>query len=176
MLVPCDPPPDVIFSRLSECLIQERLKRIFEDAGLTGFFTRPAKAKATMTGISFPVSELVITGWGGIASPASGIREVERCASCGLLRYSGIEEPSKLVDPENWDGSDFFMMWPLPRYRFVTERVVQVCRKHKVTGVEFTQDFPASQGNVISGYSPGRLSYYMPADRAHVLGDAAGIF
>jgi hypothetical protein len=176
MIVPCNSPPDIIFTWMSECLIQERARKIFEDEGLTGFSTRPATAKVQATRALLDVSELIVTGWGGIAPASSGIREVERCEGCGFLRYSGIEEPSKLIDTGNWDGSDFFMIWPLPRYRFVTQRVVEVCKRHGVSGVDFSRNFPAPSGKVISGYSPGRLSYCMPADRAHQLGDPHGIF
>ena len=159
VIVPCKSPPDVIFTWMSDCLIQDKVKRIFENESLTGFATRTARAKTQETRVSIGVSELLITGWGGLAPPASGIREVERCEGCGYLGYSGIEEPQELIDPKNWDGSDFFMIWPLPTYRFVTERVVEVCKKHGLTGVEFSRNFPAPSEKVISGYSPGRLSY-----------------
>jgi hypothetical protein len=177
MVVPCKSPPDVIFTWMTECLIQERVKRIFEEERLTGFITLPAKARVEKTGMPLDVSELMITGWGGMAPPASGIREVERCQDCGHLVYSPIEEPRELINPKNWDGSDFFMIWPLPRFHFVTERVVEVCKKHGVSGVTFERNFPTRSGRIkSSGYTPGRLSYYMPTERAHALGDPLGIF
>lgn len=175
MIVPCKSPPDVIFTWMSDCLIQDRTRQFFLEENLTGFTTRPARIKLQDTNTPFAVSQLVITGWGGMAPPASGIREVERCLKCGHLRYSAIEEPRELIDPRNWDGSDFFMIWPLPKYYFVTEKVVTVFKQHGLTGVEFSQNFPAPSVKVTSGYSPGRLSYYMPPDRAHKLGDALGI-
>jgi hypothetical protein len=173
MVVPCDPPPDIIFTWMSECLIQEAVRRIFESEGLTGFSSLPASAKLKGTGRPTPVYELAVTGWGGMAPAASGIREVEGCSGCGHLHYSQLEAPEKLIDPKNWDGSDFFMIWPLPRFRFVTERVVQVCQKHKISGVNFSQNMRALATR--SGYSPGRLSHYMPRERAHLLGEAFGI-
>jgi len=174
VVVPCDSPPDVVFTWGSSCLVQERTLRIFQDEGLTGFSTRPARARS-QDGRAFPVSELVVTGWGGIAPEASGIRELERCPACGHLSYSGIEEPRELLNVNNWDGSDFFMVWPLPMYRFVTGRVAEVCAKHKITGITLERNFPLPSEHVISGYSPGRLSYYMPADRAHALGNSLRI-
>lgn len=175
MIVPCEVPPDVIFTCMSDCLIQDKVKHIFREENLTGFTTRPAKARVQRTKMPLAVSQLIITGWAGMAPSASGIREVERCVGCGYLRYSGIEEPRELIDPRNWDGSDFFMIWPLPKYYFVTERVVEVFKKHGLTGAEFSRNFPDPSEKVISGYSPGRLSYHMPADRAHALGDALDI-
>lgn len=171
VIVPCASPPDVFYTWMSECIIQERTRRIFEEEHLTGFTTRPANAKIQGTRASIAVSELLVTGWAGMAPSASGVREVERCRECGYLRYSEIEEPPRLIDPKNWDGSDFFMVWPLPRYRFVTERVVEVCKKHRISGVEFLRTFPSPRERVSPGYSPGRLSYYMPPERAHLLGD-----
>jgi len=174
MVVPCDPPPDVIFTWMSECLIQDRVRRIFESEGLKGFSALRAKAVVKKTGAAISVHELAVTGWGGIAPTASGIREVERCPGCGLLAYSALEAPEKLIDPGNWDGSDFFMIWPLPKFHFVTERVVEVCQLYKITGASFTRDWPASAA-ANTGYSPGRLSYYMPYERARLLGGEHGI-
>src|SRR5882672_6970400 len=109
MVVPCDPAPDVIFTWMSECLIQEPVRQIFDSEGLTGFSTLPARAKIKKTGVTIPVHELAVTGWGGMAPEATGIREVERCPGCGHLVYSRLEAPEKLIDIQNWDGSDFFM-------------------------------------------------------------------
>jgi hypothetical protein len=174
MVVPCDPAPEVIFTWMSECLIQEPVRVLFESEGLTGFSTLPARAQTKKTGAAIPVYELALTGWGGMAPTASGIREVARCNGCGHLRYSHLEAPEKLIDPKNWDGSDFFMIWPLPRFRFVTERVVETCQKYGITGVAFTQNWLTTR-SASAGYSPGRLSYYMPRKRAHLLGGAYGI-
>jgi hypothetical protein len=174
MVVPCDPPPSLIFTWMSECLIQEPARLAFERERLTGFSTMPARARVKKTGVDIPVHELTITGWGGIAPESSGIRLTERCSGCGHLHYSSLERPEELLLSTNWDGSDFFMIWPLPRFRFVTERVVEACQRHGVTGVVFSANWsPARRDNI--GFSPGRLSYYMPQERAHLLGGAFGI-
>lgn len=175
VIVPCDPPPDVIFTWMSACLIQEKVKQILLNEHLTGFCTRPAQAKIKATSDQISVSELIVTGWAGVAPASSGIREIERCKGCGYLRYSPIEEPKELIDAKSWDGSDFFMIWPLPRYIFVTERVVEIFKRYALSGVVFEQYFPFSPGRS-HGYSPGRLSYYMPSDRAHAIGDEADIY
>jgi hypothetical protein len=159
---------------MSESLIQERVRQVFEHEGLTGFSALPARAKLKVSGRSIRVHELAVTGWGGMAPAASGIQEVERCPGCGHLHYSKLEAPEKLIDPKNWDGSDFFMIWPLPRFRFVTDRVVEVCQRHGVTGAVFSENWPTARREG-TGYSPGRLSYYMPRERARLLGGALGI-
>ena len=70
-----------------------------------------------------------------------------------------------MIDASQWDGSDFFIVWPLPLYVFVTSRVVQVIRDHRLMGVRLKT--PAELE--IDGASPGRLSHWMPEDRARQL-------
>jgi hypothetical protein len=112
-------------------------------------------------------------------SPDSGIRldDSGSCKSCGLLHYTEITDAEQLIDQSRWDGSDFFMVWPLPRFVFVTKRVANVIRDHHLTGVRIQ---PVSElkpsPHVIPGYSPGRLSYWMPEKRARELGEPLGIY
>ena len=80
---------------------------------------------------------------------------------------------ASLIDPQQWDGGDFFMVWPLPRYIFATDKVVKFMRDEKLTGIAFT---PLDQLKSGSELGPGRLSDYMPEDRAHELGDSLGIY
>ena len=110
---------------------------------------------------------------GCAGSECSGIHEVLRCPVCGKLEYSKLLHPEKLINLQAWDGSDFFIVWPLPRYIFVTERVVKLFETHKLSGARFTQEMDPTVGE---GYGPGRLSYWMPEDRAHFLGDPLDIF
>lgn len=174
MVVPCAPPPDFIFTWMSECLIQDRALRIFEQENLTGFSALLASAVSKISGARIQVHELEVSGWGGMAPKETGIREVERCAGCGHLLYSRLERPEKLIDIRHWDGSDFFIVWPLPRFRFVTERVVEVCQQYGITGAIFSRNWPIDR-NKSTGFAPGRLSHYMSPERAHMLGEPFGI-
>jgi|SRR5579862_3722678 len=97
VVIPCNPAPDVIFTWMSECLIQASVRDIFKSEGLTGFSTLPASATIRKTGASVPVSELSIVGWGGMAPASSDIREIERCLACGHLHYSGVLNPERLL-------------------------------------------------------------------------------
>lgn len=170
LVIPCSRPPDFIFTWMSECLIQSSVLRTLRDNQVTGFETRPARATIKKTGAILDIAELVVTGWGGMADERSGIREVERCPGCGFVRYSGVSDPAHILDPASWDGSDIFIVWPMPMYRFVTERFVQLVRDSAFTGVSFVQAFPALERGVASGFTPGRLSQFMPSSRAHLLG------
>jgi hypothetical protein len=55
-----------------------------------------------------------------MANPESGIRfnEVSSSPEYGFLRYTDLRDAEKLIDVTQWDGSDFFMVWPLPRFVF----------------------------------------------------------
>jgi hypothetical protein len=92
---------------------------------------------------------------------------------CGHLVYTPLTDPSRLIDPTRWDGSDMFMVWPLPKFIFVTERVARFVEQHELTGARL-EPVPEMrlQGG---GFTPGRLSYYVPRERAQKLGRELGI-
>jgi hypothetical protein len=85
-----------------------------------------------------------------------------------------IAEPSRLIDTAAWDGSDLFIVWPLPGYRLASERLVSVLRQEKVSGVELipAPKIPVKKGATVG---PGLLVYSMPEDRARELGQRYGI-
>lgn len=170
LVIPCSRPPDFIFTWMSECVVQASALRALKRNQITGFETRLARATIEKTQASLDVAELVVTGWGGVADDRSGIREIERCSGCGFVRYSGISDPRHILNPASWDGSDIFMIWPLPLYRFVTEKFVQSVKDSGLSGVSFVQAFPKLKQGVSSGFTPGRLAHYMPLSRARFLG------
>jgi hypothetical protein len=182
---------DVVWTWYSDMLINDRVKHLFEKAGFTGFELKPVsiggivknqrknkliEAKDNI-GIFW---EMVITGWGGLAHPESGIQflETQSCKHCGYLVYSHFKDTANMIDITQWDGSDFFMIWPLPKFIFVTERVADCIRKHKLKDCNLIplEKIPLKDKDLFKTLSPGRLSYYMPGERAHLLGDSLGIF
>jgi hypothetical protein len=165
---------DFVWTWLSECLIQDQVLALFQTKGFTGFEAKPVSARFKK-GADLPPTlwELVVTGWGGLAPETSGIRLRERCDACGFLGYSGLQAPAQLIDESQWDGRDFFMVWPLPVFILVTDRVWAAIRDAKFTGAFLK---PVNELAVTDGYSPGRLSYWMPEKRAHELGDSLGIY
>jgi hypothetical protein len=51
------------------------------------------------------------------------------CPACGLIENdTRIDDPTKIIDRSNWDGSDFFRVEQLSSDIFVTDRVVQALR------------------------------------------------
>lgn len=180
---------DMIWTWYSEFMITDRVKNLFEEAGFTGYLLKPVtitgflgksrkKSLQMMEERELPVLwELVVTGWAGMAPRESGIKllESESCPVCGMLRYSGLTDPTRLIDESQWDGSDFFMVWPMPRFIFVSEKVKKFIKANKLTGGSIV---PVEKLGCTGdyGFGPGRLSYCMPEDRAHLLGDSLGIF
>ena len=170
---------DIVWTWYSECLFQDHVLDKFRKERLTGFEVKPVKCRFKDDEINTPprLWEVVITGWAGIAKPESGIRLDKCCDSCGLLHYSGLEQPEKLINDSEWDGSDLFMVWPLPRYVFLSERAANVIREAHFKGatIQPLDVLTRNNSRVIPGYSPGRLSYYMPIKRAMELGSELGI-
>jgi hypothetical protein len=169
---------DFVWTWYSECLIQDHVLQLFRENKFTGFDVKPvvARFKSPRGGNPPRLWELVLTGWGGLAKPESGITRVEFCGACHFVHYSGIKDASYLVDDKQFDGSDIFMIWPMPAHVFITERVADCIRDCRLTGVVLKPSCDIKQNPaVIDGYGPGRLSDWMPEARARVLGEMSGI-
>jgi hypothetical protein len=146
--------PDVIWPYLHDTfLVQDHVLERMQGEGLTGFTARPV-AEVAMPRLSGPpprLWEVMVTGWGGEAGDASGVGMIYYCTGCGHTRYSGVTHPEFLVDPDRWDGSDLFRVWPLPMFVFVSERVKAVFAAAKLRGYRLVpvEEFTAQ------GFAPG---------------------
>jgi hypothetical protein len=158
-----------------DILASERLLDVFLKHRITGYEIRPATVTYSKRGPAKPpaLHELIITGWGGMASSAAALTVVELCPACNYKTYA-IAEPSRLIDPAAWDGSDLFIVWPLPLYRFASNRLANILREERITGVKLVpaEDIAFKRGNHAT---PGRLLNWMPPSRARALGDRLGI-
>jgi len=165
---------DFVWTWYSECLLQDHVLNLFRRSGFTGFEVKPVEARFRRPSEQEPprLWELIVTGWGGMAPSESGIRLIEHCPSCGLLHYSAGTNPKRLIDVSQWDGNDFFMVWPLPGFMFVTDRVARVIRENRLGGAVLRQP---GELDLSGGFGPGRLSYWMPEQRARELGGSLGI-
>jgi hypothetical protein len=158
--------PDVVWTWQSECLLTEKAATLLAKSGLTGFRLRPvtiAQEKNRFEGEIPRLRELTVTGWGGIATPMSGVRLTEKCPECGLTVYSCFTAPQHLIDQDSWDGSDFFMTWPLPRFIMLSPRAATVVRKWRLSGISV---LPVSTMTCFSQLTPGHLTDWMPVDQA----------
>ena len=147
----------------SDFLVSETVIRKFISSSLTGFETQPVEVWRKGVLIDHDFKQLIITGWGGIARKESGVRLLEECPACGFLRYSAVTNWQELIDWNMWDGSDFFMVWPLPRFIFITEKassIIQQLNKDSVQIIPISE--MESQNDELT---PGRLSYWYPESK-----------
>ena len=175
--LPKVPLQDIVWTWYSECLIQDHVLEMFRQEGFTGFDVKPVTARFAKSGLAAPkLWEFVLTGWGGMARPESGIRvnEKECCTACDYRPYTSMSRPAELIDKSQWDGSDFFMVWPKVNFIFTVDRVRKFIISRKLTGAICVrpEDLP------VTGYPSGsmKLREYFPDDRAHQLGDPLGIY
>ena len=172
--LPLDFERDFIWTWYRDCLLTKRAVDALRKNRVTGFETLPVTARFRQSLLEPPeLFELRVTGWGGIAPLSSGVRLIKHCEHCGHLVYSGFKDATKLFDPGLWDGSDFFMIWPLPAFIFLTERAKNVIERAGLEGAIFVpaEKLPPTDGTL----GPGRLSHWMPKERAHELGELYGI-
>ncbi len=166
---------DFVWTWYSECLIQESVLDQFRLKGFTGFLPRPVHLRwETPSDQVFPkLWEIQVTGWGGMASALSGVKRIDRCGVCGRQTYTAFKNPALLVERGQWDGSDFFMVWPMPRYIFISERVASFIKDQKMTGLEIIE---LDQMRVPRGFSPGGLRNWLSDDFARKLGEPLDIY
>ena len=166
---------DFTWTWRSDLLVSRRVLDLFEKYRVTGFETRPVTISYVKPSQAPPpeMFEIVVTGWAGMAAPAAGVTLVESCPACAYKTYS-IAEPRRLIDPATWDGSDLFIVWPLPLYRFISNRLADILRQERIAGVKLaaSSEIPMKKGTLAT---PGRLTSWMPEKRAHELGDSLGI-
>jgi hypothetical protein len=95
---------DFTFSWLSDVLVSRRVLDIFAKHQVTGFEVKPAKISypATIEARPPDLFELVVTGWGGLAAAAAGVKLIKSCPGCGKKTYM-IAEPSRLIDATAWE-------------------------------------------------------------------------
>lgn len=129
---------DFVWTWYSECLITERVLKLFREAGLTGFDVQPVRIERVKRvrkdkSLSVPqLHELVAVGQGGEAHLDSGIRVFQTCDACGLKAYSSYTN-GIVVNEKQWDGSDFFTVRGYPKFILVTERVKDLVVSQQLT-------------------------------------------
>jgi hypothetical protein len=155
-----------------DILVSPHVIEILKENDVTGFETRPLR-KATYAQRSQreppPLLELAVTGWGG-AGASAGVEVIDFCPVCRRREYR-IAEPSRLIDPSAWDGSDFFIVWPFPRFRYVSDRLARIIRRNRLSGVKLIPAAEPSAQPRSGGASPGTLDMWMPEDRAREIGE-----
>jgi hypothetical protein len=166
---------DFVWTWFGDLLVGGRARAFLRENKLTGYRLKEAGVRFRKAEYGPPPKlwELKVTGWAGMAAPASGVKLVDSCSACGSLDYR-LRDTSRVIDPKRWDGSDFFMVWPLPQFIFLSDRAGLLLRKAKLTGIA---PLPAHELklDLRGSIHPGRLSYHMPLKRARELGGKLGI-
>lgn len=73
-----------------------------------------------------------IGGRGGSIAKANGVKVTRRCEYCGWITWSKRPRSIK-IDPEQWDGSDFFCIEEF-RERLFTARAAETLASVNLTG------------------------------------------
>ena len=159
-------------------LISARIRSALEAINATGFELLPAVVRLGEARgfVEVPYSQLLINGWGGVAPTESGVVKVEH-ERLGLWRYSDPTDCSKIVDPNQYDGSDFFRVWPMPGSIFVTSRIKRLFEEMQVKNCRF-ESLEKRFGLpklTLPGMAPAPLSLYLRPDRAKDVGGQFGI-
>jgi hypothetical protein len=147
----------------------------FEQQGFTGYRVGPATVRFRDGVVSNEYSELIVTGWAGMASPDSGIQVVKSCPACHWKKYSGITDVEKLIDWSQWTGEDFFIVWPLPKFTLITERVAMHLLNTNVKSFHLKGLADDDRRVGSSGFTVGRLSGSIPEDLAIKYGRPLGL-
>jgi hypothetical protein len=165
----------IIWSWLESCVIHTKLLADFEQKGFKGYRILPASVRFKDGSVSNDYHEFIVTGWAGMAKPESGIQLLEECPGCSWKRYSPITNYSEVIDWSQWTGEDFFIVWPMPTYRFVTDKVAKWLQEHKVK--TFSLEKLQERHRLIAelDFTVTRLSNHLPADLASRYGDPLGI-
>jgi hypothetical protein len=172
---------DIIWAGFWTCLISDPVLRLFQTEGVTGFDAYPADAR-----LMFPHEpneatywQISVSGWGGFVHPDSGIHQVFDPTRAGKLLYSPCTNPETIIDTSQWDGSDFFIVWPLPMYWWISPKVVGLLEKHRLKRYEMAPPADLRFGSPVAdniGFMPGRLRHYFEDERARLIGESLGIY
>lgn len=120
---------DFMWTFLSECIILDKVVNYFKEVKFTGYELRPVEVVNRQGKII--VWEFIVTGYGGIVDPRSGVYLKYECEACGLKQYSAYEH-GVIIDEKQWDGSDFFRVTGAGGI-FITERVKDFIQEKQLT-------------------------------------------
>lgn len=178
---------DIIFVSLQDferswfaqyTLISPRVQSLLQEIDATGFELRDVvdmRLGFEHAPEDRAYKQLVVLGWGGLPSEDSGVKRID--SELGEFCFSRCTNPSKLLDCAQWDGTDFFRIWPIGT--FITERVYSILSENHIKyvsmkAIETLDEEPMSDGVTTFIGMPLRLLF--PDDRAKEIGQPLGIY
>ncbi|MEW6103876.1 MAG: hypothetical protein AB1630_08725, partial [bacterium] len=159
-------------------IVIDKVAQLFKEARFTGYELKPVrinKIKRMRKPKPIPkLWELVITGFAGMASSESGVKLTYKCEYCNRIKYSGCTNKSALIDSSQWNGSDFFFIYPMTNFIFITERVKEFIEENKLTACKtiLIEEIKGIEDYLLGG----KLYYNMPIERARAFGEPLGIY
>lgn len=171
LIAPVRPITDFQWSQYDECIVTARVKAVFVEEAVSGVEFRKIETFTT-AGDRFATQELyelVVSGWGGMAPASSGVKVIEECPYCDRRVFSRYTNPVRLFDLERWDGSDVFLIWPLPRYILTLGRVKDLIAKNRFTGVRIRSLAELPMNPLIDTLTPGSVADWFDDERAEEL-------
>jgi len=148
---------DFMWSQYSEAIATPRVAEAFREGGVTGCKFVPVELENTMGDeVASEFLELRVVGWGGNATASSGIRVIKECPHCQRQVFTGYTQPELIFDSSQWDGSDVFLIWPLPRYILVTSKVANILERNRFSGAE-VESLSRLPKTVAGTLTPGHL-------------------
>jgi hypothetical protein len=157
-------------------IAHDRFVARMQAEGFSGYSLRPATVRFRDGFLSDEYKRLLITAWGGLARPESGVRLQQACPSCLFKSYSPLSDPGELIDRNQWSGEDFFVVWPMPYFIFVTGRLAAFLRSSGLKSFRLqalVKDAGPPFGR--SGFGVGSLGENMPMQLALKYGGPLGI-
>jgi hypothetical protein len=162
----------LIWTWTRDLIVSNRVLGILNAHGLTGFTADPILARTGVSALSEPpMFRLDVTGWGGVASEKSGVTRTKYCVECKYSQYLASTTLEDMFDPRCWDRSDFFFVWPAPRFIIVHERVIELLGKEEIHG--WREEALSSQ-RFDGPLTPGTITNWLPEEQVANLRDQAG--
>ena len=157
---------DVTWSWFSDAIVTPDVYDLFKSHGFTGCtFSRVELYNMYEELTGQEAYHLEVTGWGGVASPESGVRVIMQCPVCEHAVYESFNDSLALFNEKRWDGSDVFMIWPLPKTIFITERVKNMIETFDIGGVEIIP-LKRIRTSIDGTLIPGSVWNYLPENIA----------
>ncbi|WP_442753677.1 hypothetical protein ACNHKD_11770 [Methylocystis sp. JAN1] len=185
---PLDRSQDAFSTPRSSFVFTRRVFAALEEAKLTGWLMNPATVSFADGTVSTDFGELWINGFGGVAPLSTGCKLLWRCRGCGLSEYQGAVDFMKraefirrtgvfvearggfdfgqAIKQARWDGSDFFIIWPLMNFPICTDRAKVVMEQFRIDKIQFKKP---EEIEPIECYGDTAVPpYYKPEARAEI--------
>jgi len=172
VIAPVEPHYDFQWTPYREPIVTPQVRQAFETAEITGLRFIPVRTQTTLGDPFYQeLYEMPVTGWGGMAPVGSGIRIKEECPRCKWRVFTGYQNAARLFNLDDWDGSDLFLIWPLPRFAMATGKAREVILAGRFTGVKLVPLTELQMKALTPGFTPGSVYNWFDEPRASELAE-----